>query len=897
MIETSSKGTLNAFGSVDAGANNGQSGNWLLDPVNLQITASHSDAGLTGGSSPFDTTGGSNPSYLSMTTLKGALTGGANVIIRTTGGAGAGNITLASELDYNGKGSNSLTLQAAGDININAKVWDSVAGGGDSLNLTLTAGSAGNVVITAPIQTNGGNFTSSGYGFNNTGGPVTTQGGQINLNFTDVVTIGGLLDTAGGSSPGNVSVTGSFVYFNAAPLSIDVGAGNVTLKPAASVTSIGVGNASGDFTVTGDDVDRINCTGNGTITIGDRALAVDILADGFDVGTKNIHLTTGGNINNMDPFGVTNSVITSGQLTLDAAGIIGDTGSFRINATKLAIITETAFDIIDSVVLTDLSVTTDGTVALQSLVDLNNTTGYDVAESASTHLTRINGVLSDSVDGLNFTYRNTAGGITVKAVGGGLGSTIDVGPGSVTLVGNGVVTVENGASIRTDSKPLSITGTDFVLGVTGSIDTGSGDVLLMPAAGGGSIGVGNAAGSFTVSGSEINQIASTGTISIGNRDLANNIVVDGLTVTGNKSIRLATAGTINDVGPGIAVSLQPSNLLTLDAGGAIGTHPTNPFNVNVTQLEIVPGNGFDVVNAGILTSLSFKSDGNGGNKYLSSTGVVCDISESGGNADINKLVTSGLDFTYENTGGNICVGKTNPVDVGAGVLRLVANGAVSQVNSITAGSLGVRANGDVTLNQANHVGTLAVANSQAGAKVEFKSVDPLVIGTVTAAGTFSQVDGITTTPDATAPYHNDVLLDCGGLTLNQPVNAPDGVVRILSSGPVNAASVNAGITASALGVRSGGDVTLSLAANDVGILAVDASGTAGSKTDFQNYHALTIGSVTAKDAFLAASGITTADSASPYTNTVTVQTVDGAGGEQCRQCRTCGRAACGWRIV
>src|SRR5690606_26791075 len=124
-------------------------------------------------SDPFVTT--DDGASLGVDLIGAALSGGANVVISTgTGGAtsAAGNITwdAAATLDYNGKGDNSLTLNAHNDIVFNGTITDSDSNSVDRLNVLFNANSdgagGGNVVIGvgSSINTGGGHITLKGEG-------------------------------------------------------------------------------------------------------------------------------------------------------------------------------------------------------------------------------------------------------------------------------------------------------------------------------------------------------------------------------------------------------------------------------------------------------------------------------------------------------------------------------------------------------------------------------------------------------------------------------------------------------------------------------------------------------------------------------------------------------------
>src|SRR5690606_27335582 len=125
--EVSGKATLSYSGFADLRAGDGAFGTLLLDPYNVTIS---DDAQTTGAG--FTATG--EDSVINAGTLTDAL-GAANVTVSTgAGGAQNGDITVAAALSWNSAGV--LTLEAAGDIAINAGITAQTGG------LTLDAGGA-----------------------------------------------------------------------------------------------------------------------------------------------------------------------------------------------------------------------------------------------------------------------------------------------------------------------------------------------------------------------------------------------------------------------------------------------------------------------------------------------------------------------------------------------------------------------------------------------------------------------------------------------------------------------------------------------------------------------------------------------------------------------------------
>ncbi len=165
LIETSAHWLDVAGIRINASAANGASGMWLLDPADITISGGPTAAmpvAPVGGIYAPNT--GENASTLNVTNLETALQagGGTNVTITTTNtgvqGAppsGRGDITIASALTWVVGGSATLTLNAVGDVNINAAV--SMTNGnlvvccGRDINVraAITGATAGSVSLSA----------------------------------------------------------------------------------------------------------------------------------------------------------------------------------------------------------------------------------------------------------------------------------------------------------------------------------------------------------------------------------------------------------------------------------------------------------------------------------------------------------------------------------------------------------------------------------------------------------------------------------------------------------------------------------------------------------------------------------------------------------------------------
>ena len=143
--EVSGKRILTFTGTVDLRANNGKTGNLLLDPYNLTISNS-TDSNITG------TSATGNDSEMNVTTLIGLLSS-ANVTVSTgSGGSQDGNITVAVPVSWSSD--SVLTLSAAGNIVFNAGLTAT----GTNAGLVLEYGAGKNYILNGnPITLSGSN--------------------------------------------------------------------------------------------------------------------------------------------------------------------------------------------------------------------------------------------------------------------------------------------------------------------------------------------------------------------------------------------------------------------------------------------------------------------------------------------------------------------------------------------------------------------------------------------------------------------------------------------------------------------------------------------------------------------------------------------------------------------
>lgn len=263
--------------NIDASGNRGSHGTWLLDPLEVVISATKpSGADHEYGTIVGDTNGktknnviyndppsgqNANNSYNSTTWIDSNQVGtilskGTDVMIQAISSSGAASITLESPIDITVSSSASknptFTLEANRNITINQNI--TAESGGKGLNIMLNADTDGDnigaVIMNADVTTNGGWFKSA------TGGNVTHTygtsdadkknygtyngvkvGGGPNHDGSTVGTYFGGKDTAKQAenrfiktNGGAITLNGEVaIGLNGGTLTLDTGGGNLTV--------------------------------------------------------------------------------------------------------------------------------------------------------------------------------------------------------------------------------------------------------------------------------------------------------------------------------------------------------------------------------------------------------------------------------------------------------------------------------------------------------------------------------------------------------------------------------------------------------------------------------------------------------------------------------------------
>jgi filamentous hemagglutinin family protein len=209
FVETSGK-ALQAFGRVDTSAPNGNGGNWLLDPLDITISAT----GIT---------------QLSCIT---AVTG---ICFDTPGTTGTTSDISVATLNAS-LFATSVTLQAHHDINLLTNLNLTYGGG-----KTFTAQAGNNINLHGLVSPlTGGPAVDTGFN-------ITTSGANVTLKANDTASLtasgtGSITSLAGSgnitTSGGNVSLYGFRVTVGAINTSGPLGAGSVTIASLSDTSRL-----------------------------------------------------------------------------------------------------------------------------------------------------------------------------------------------------------------------------------------------------------------------------------------------------------------------------------------------------------------------------------------------------------------------------------------------------------------------------------------------------------------------------------------------------------------------------------------------------------------------------------------------------------------------------------
>ena len=520
FVETSGANLLESSGTVDAFAQNGLPGTWLLDPNNITIQDTGPNTNVTG-DPVFTTT--DDGAIVTTGSIEASLNAGTSVSLATASAGAdteAGDITVADPIAKTAGGDATLTLDADRDIIVNAPISSSAG----ALNVVLDA--TGGVDVDSSVTTFGGSLVATGASGLASSGVGVRVGASID-------TGGGLLSLVGTGSSGasndrhGIFIDGASISTGAGAISLtghggagmDSNAGvwvNGSLATDGNIIAIGTGNG------TGDGNHGITIVGNLNSTAG----AIELTGAGGGGTTTNT--------NGID-FDASASVRTGGDITLTGTG--NGTGSGNDGIELEGIVEAT------------------GPASTIALIGTSNGTGSDANRGINIFGgatgVRSGGTLALTGVGGNGTFNNF--GISL-----GAGSTVRA-TGDITAIGTG-----GNGSLNSNHGILT----------TGTFDSTGGAIELTGVGGGGDINsegiVIESPGAATANGNIL--LHGTG----GNSATDNDGIVHLGTIysTGSSISLVGAGGNLGSANHGIEVSngaLRAASSITLQGtGGASG---------------------------------------------------------------------------------------------------------------------------------------------------------------------------------------------------------------------------------------------------------------------------------------------------------------------------------------
>ena len=744
--------------SLQEESSNIHAATWLLDPYDLTIEDnSGSNENVDASGTPtneFDAAG--DPSILDTSILDTALESSDITVTTGSGGTDNGDITVTDVIDPT-SGTGSLTLDAAGGVNINAGI---TLGGG----LTISAGdidlntggsiSADGVTLASDnggIVENGGSITDTGSteliantstginladtsnSFSNVtfdsyspGGTVmidsiggfTATGYASGANITLVsnatgVNTGTLVIGGGGiSSPGaNIHLTDGNTAgsgYNGINLTDDVSTGTVTMSSRGSITQ-----TSGAITATNTSVASGGAT-TLTQTTGDYGTISSTGVDGLSVTNSGAGVALG-------------AIDDSGSLTVNADGNIGQTGVITMTAGS-----NTAnFNIVSggsgTIILDEnnkfaedtVNVGGVGTVGTVNIIDVNATQftvgNISAADASDVTLTGVGTVaLNGNITGNQIFVSSSAAGVT-QSSDSTLTAHYNVSDDStygVTLVGTG------------DGDPGPIVQ-------AGTIDTYGSDVLLDALHGG-----------ITQNGTGVIDTTtdSTGTpgiVKVYTND--DDVTLDGANLLGT----LISAGglgsvTVNDVGTGglILGALATNGNFDISAKNSLTQAGALTMNPSGTV-------SFSVSGTGTLTLINSSNDF--ANNAVTLSGGAVQLTDDDATGLLIGTITGTTVALTEDSTGSIADGGSGSITATTSTDLTAMTGTIDLENTANAFGTTLTADADgITL-----AGNVGSGGFELGGGGNTHLTDTGALSLITTGGNITQSGAVTFTAGTT----------------------------------------------------------------------------------------------------------------------------------------------------
>lgn len=589
--------------------------------------------------------------------------------------------------------------------------------------------------------------------------------GSVLFNDVDDLTVGSV--TSFGMTVVGISTTFDTKLVTGGNLTlteaVNVGPGNVLLDVDGAITQTAGGTIQAAglvLIVTGNttldqanDVDRVAADAQGSFVLKD---VDDLTVGSVTCGSTNVvgisttldtKLITGSDLHVAERID-----LGPGNLLLDVDGAVTQSATGTITATGLALRVTGSTTLHQANDVDTLAADTQGSIQLRDVDDL-------IVGSVTCGSVTITGIST------NFDTKLITGGNLHLA------EAIDLGPGSLFLDVDGSVTQSATGTITAEGLALMVTGST-ALDQANDVDT-----LAAESHG-------------TLLFNDVDDLTVGSVTSLG-------MTVSGLATTFDTKL---VAGSNLQLDADI--DLGPGNLF-LDVDGALTQSASGTINAAGLALQVTGSTTLDQAND--VDTLAAETQG---------AVIFRDIDDlTVGSVTTLAMTVSGLTTTFDTkliTGGNLHLAEA--VDLGPNNLLLNVDGTVTQSTggTIQAAGLALLVTGSTTLDQANHVDTLAAETQRT---VLFHDIDDLTVGSVTCGST--TITGILSTFDTR-------LVTGGDLHLAEAVDLGLGNLSFDVHGTITQSAAGA-ITAAGLALRATGSTTLDQA-NDVDTLAADAQG-------------------------------------------------------------------------
>lgn len=476
FVEVSSPGTLLPNGIVNTLAPAGQTGMFLIDPINVTISSSANSTGYTAAAA-WGLSGSVSPANINTTTLQNQLAR-TNVTINTSAAnypGDAGDITVTGNVSWSA--ATNLTLIASEDITIQSMVTSTSTG---AITLTaarnITVGGAG-ASSDSQVTCHSGSLTLNAGGVLNLaaenysailsteiGGDISIATGGVNLQGGTTSGAAALIQANFTSGTNSISINSTSTQ---APISLTGGTAADTYAIIQAGGNINLGNtqAVGAVTLLGGSAD------GAVALISSSAGAVSLLSAGA------LSLTgANGTAACIESFGPEGVSVTAASVAL--AG-----GSGTSNSSSWACVYSSAGPV--SVTSTSTDITVGSTGMQDEALIYTDTSGGNVTVTSARDVIiqggNTGGVASIYSDVPGATVSVTASGNLTLQGGSASGSYARISSvGDLSAITSKAISLIGNSQIISSSGNMIVTaGTDLFIGTGSTIsNTGSGNLTI-----------------------------------------------------------------------------------------------------------------------------------------------------------------------------------------------------------------------------------------------------------------------------------------------------------------------------------------------------------------------------------------------------------------------------------